>query len=188
MQEPMAFARIERQRSLHYFANHVLHFLRNIGCSSVQAEGFRRLGTLITSPIRGRFRSAPYQTTTLQAPLEHACLFTLASMARLGGRIYLSCNVVHIGFLFNRILFDRRITQRPRCLCSISLTQWGALKDRGTIRRGSIFGELQNRYAINSSSNNIHGPNAISAPRQCLASPALPHDENRRGQLDRSRS
>jgi hypothetical protein len=111
----MAFARIERQRSLHYFANHVLHFLRNIGCSSVQAEGmtvsFRRLGTLITSPIRGRFRSAPYQTTTLQAPLEHACLFTLASMARLGGRIYLSCNVVHIGFLFNRILFDRRITE-----------------------------------------------------------------------------
>jgi hypothetical protein len=143
MQEPMAFARIERQRSLHYFANHVLHFLRNIGYSLVQAKGmavsFRRLGTLITSPIRGRFRSAPYQTTTLQAPLQHACLFTLASMARLGGRIYLSCNVVHIGFLFNRILFDRRISHRPRCLCSISLTQWGALKDRGTIRRGSIF-------------------------------------------------
>jgi hypothetical protein len=30
-------------------------------------------------------------------------------MGRLGGRIYLSCNVVRIGFSFNRILFDRRI-------------------------------------------------------------------------------
>jgi hypothetical protein len=38
MQEPMAFAILERQRSLHYFVNHVLYFLRNIGCSLVRAE------------------------------------------------------------------------------------------------------------------------------------------------------
>ena len=64
-----------------------------------------RLGALITSPIRGCFR----QVHTLRAPLGHACRFTSASMARLGCRIYLSSNVVHIGFPFNRILFDRRI-------------------------------------------------------------------------------
>jgi hypothetical protein len=53
---------------------------------------------------------------------------------------------------------------------------------------GPFLENWHNRYAINSSSNNIHGPNATSAPHQSLASPALLHDENQRSQLDRSRS
>ena len=88
-----------------------------------------------------------------------SCLFTLASLARLGGRIHLSCNVVHIGFPFNLVSY------------SIDDILHGALKDRRTIRRGSIFGELHDRYAMNSSSNNTHGPGLLSMPHQCLASP-----------------
>lgn len=152
------------------------------------AVSFRRLGTLITSPIRGRFRSAPYQNHHTSSSSRACMSFHFG----INGQIRRS----HISFLqrsAHRLLVQPYLIRstnpiyRP-CLCSISLTQWGALKDRGTIRRGSILGELQNRYAINSSSNNIHGTNAISTPRQCLASPALLHDENRRGQLDRSRS
>ncbi len=47
-----------------------------------------------------------------------------------------------------------------------------------TTRRHSIFRELHNWYAINSTSNNIHGLNAINAPHQCVASPILLHNES----------
>jgi hypothetical protein len=46
-------------------------------------------------------------TGHIRAASAHSTyLFTLVLMARLGGRIYLSCNVVHIGFSFDRIFFD----------------------------------------------------------------------------------
>jgi hypothetical protein len=104
-------------------------------------------------------------------------LFTLASMATLRGRICLSCNIVHIGCSFNRILFNWQYSSyKPQCPGSIQSTQLGVLKVRSTTWRGSnflFFGELHNRYAINSSFNNSHVPNATNDPHQRISSSKL---------------
>ncbi len=82
-----------------------------------------------------------YQNTTLHTPLKHACLFTLASMARLG------CTSASRSTVFYSI-DDILHTSHNFC---IFLNSIGALKDRNTILIGFIFRELHNRYAINSS-------------------------------------
>jgi hypothetical protein len=117
-----------------------------------------------------------YQNTTLHTFLEHACLFTLALMARL-----------HTSFLqrsAHRLVQPYRIRLTISCIqATMSLQHFlnwtRALKDRSTIRIGFIFGELHNRCAINSS-NYTHGPITINAPHQYLASPALLYNKNRR--------
>jgi hypothetical protein len=82
-----------------------------------------------------------YQNTTLHTPLEQACLFTLASMARLG------CTSASRSTVFYSI-DDILHTSHDVC---IFLNSIGALKDRSTIRIGFILGELHNRYSTNSS-------------------------------------
>ncbi len=100
----------------------------------------RRPGTPITRPIRGA-STVKYQNTTLHTPLEHACLFTLVSMARLGCT---SASRSTVCYSIDDILH----TSYDVCIFLDSIE---ALKEQSTILIGSIFGELHNRYAINTS-------------------------------------
>ena len=54
-----------------------------------------------------------------------------------------------------------------------------APKDRSTNRRDFIFRELQNRYAMNCPSNDIHRPDATNALHHCVASLHCLHNESK---------
>ncbi|PVH70484.1 hypothetical protein DL98DRAFT_135497 [Cadophora sp. DSE1049] len=162
---------------------------------STQGVQIGGLGTLLMVHFNASWRRQQ-QYPGLNAPNAHTSSSSRACMSfhfGINGQIRRS----HISFLqrsAHRLLVQPYLIRSTiSCIeATMSLQHFlnsvGAFKDRGTIRRGSIFGEFHNGCAVNSSSNNIHGPNATSAPHQCLASPALLHDENRRSQLDRSRS
>jgi len=98
-------------------------------------------------------------------------------MARLGGRIYLSSNVVHRLLVQPYLIRSTLSCVQATMSLQHFLSSIGALKDWRTIRRGSIFGELHNKYA-DLFLQQCPGPSAINTPRQCLASPTLLHEES----------
>jgi hypothetical protein len=104
-------------------------------------------------------------------------------MTRLGGCIYLSCNVVHINFSFNRILFDRRYpAYKPQCLCRISLTQEELSRIGGPYREAPIWRIAQSiRHEL--FLQQYVSPNAINLHINVLLPPHC-YMENRRSNLD----